>query len=124
MGRCRSAAAAAWVLVVALTACEGGPSGPTVAGLCVGVVNVGGVFYTHASGASAPAADIGDVHLTISRTTGCLDTGQPADPLAPGESNFLEARTALHRVEGYPAAERLAYWSPIVSVWLSLAPLP
>jgi len=60
----------------------------------------------------------------VTRNTGCLDTGQPADPLAPGESNFLDAGTALHRVSGFATTERLAYWAPVVSEWLAVSPLP
>jgi hypothetical protein len=90
----------------------------------VAVVRLGGVFYTTAPLPPVPPGEIVGAYLTVTRNTGCLDQGQPADPLAHGESNFLEAGTVLHLVAGYSAGERLAYWAPVVSQWLALAPLP
>jgi hypothetical protein len=69
-----------------------------------------------------PQADVSDVVLHVTRNTGCLDQGQPADPLAHGESNFLDAGTVLHRVVGFEPEQRLAHWAPLVGEWLVLAP--
>ncbi len=95
-------------LLVAAAAGACGQSPTDVEGTCVAVVNVDGVFMGTESGV-VPADSVGDEYLTITRNTGCLDQGQPADPLAPGESNFLEVGTALHRVPGFGPTERLAY---------------
>jgi hypothetical protein len=105
-----------------MLACDGGSTGPE--GLCLAVVNVGGVFYTTpASPPSVAPADVSDLFLEVTRDTGCLDQGEPSDELASGESNFLPAGTALHRVVGFEPEERLTYWAPVVQEWLPLAPL-
>lgn len=113
---------AAVALGAALAACDEGPVGAE--GTCVAAVNIEGVTFT-SSGAPAPPSNAvaSTPYLTITRNTGCLDQGQPADPLAHGESNFLEVGTTLHTVEGYDATERLVYWSDVVDEWLVLEPI-
>lgn len=113
----------ACLLVSFLSACDTGPAAPVVSeGLCVAVVNVGGVFYSPDSVPSVSQAEVSDAVLNVTRNTGCLDQGQPADPLEHGESNFLDAGTVLHRVAGFEPEQRLAYWAPVVAEWLVLAP--
>lgn len=85
-----------------------GQSPVEVDGTCVAVVNVDGVYMT-TEGGVVPVDSVGVPYLTVGRSTGCLDQGEPNDPLGPGESNFLEAGTELRRVAGYEATERLAY---------------
>jgi hypothetical protein len=109
--------------LLVLTACDAGQLGPE--GLCVGAVNVNGIFYRAASIYLPASADVSsEPYLIVSRNTGCLDQGEPADPLAHGESNFLAAGTKLHIQTGYEPAERLVHWSPIISEWIVLMPWP
>jgi hypothetical protein len=113
------------VALIVLVGCDLSPAGPFASdGLCVAVINVGGVLYSRASLPSVPPDAVSDAFLHVTRNTGCLDQGQPADPLAPGESNFLDAGTVLHRVVGFRTEERLVHWSPVVAEWLVLMPMP
>lgn len=108
-------------LAVTLGAAACGSSPVDLDRTCVAVVNVDGVFLT-SEGSVLPADSVGEEHLSITRNTGCLDQGQPVDPLGPGESNFLEVGTALHRIAGFAPTERLAYriatgeWSTLASL--------
>ncbi len=108
-------------LAVAVGAVACGSSLTDLDGTCVAVVNIDGVFLT-SEGGVLPADSVGDEHLSITRNTGCLDQGQPADPLGPGESNFLEVGTALHRIPGFAHTERLAYRIG-TGEWLTLTSL-
>lgn len=101
--------------------CQSGQLGPEP--LCVAVVNVNGVFFG-ASSEPRPSSNEVTSHpyLTVTRNTGCLDQGEPSDPLADGESNFLNAGVTLHTVDGHDPSKRLAYWSPTVSEWMVLMP--
>lgn len=94
-------------------------------GSCVAVVNVHGVMYgTPSIEPPAASAVSAEAYLTITRSTGCLDEGQPSDPLAHGESNFLPVGATLHRIEGFEPEERLAHWSDVLEEWRVLAPHP
>lgn len=112
---------ALFLLAVTVGAVACGSSLTDLDGTCVAVVNVDGVFLT-TEGGVLPADSVGDEHLSITRNTGCLDEGQPADPLGSGESNFLEVGTALHRVPGFAPIERLAYRIG-TGEWLTLTSL-
>jgi hypothetical protein len=95
-----------------------------VDGLCVAVVNVDGTFYTPASLPSVEPGDVGAVRIEVTLNTGCLDQGEPPVELGPGDSNFLDEGTQIHRVAGFEPGERLTYWAPVVQEWLALAPTP
>lgn len=105
-GAGRTTAGTLLLLAAVVSGCGESPVG--VEGTCVAVANIDGVFMTTGEGVLAPDS-VGTRYLTISRRTGCLDQGQASEPLAPGESNFLEVGTELHRVAGFAATERLAY---------------
>ena len=98
-----------------------------VDGSCVAAVNVDGTDFTSGGSPSVAPADVGEVHMEVTIYTGCQDQGWPTKEAlewAPGTSNFLPVGTQIHRVEGFPAAERLTHWSDVIDEWLPLAPLP
>jgi hypothetical protein len=124
MGGSRGGRAAVGVLLFCAAiaaACGESPSEIDIEGTCIAVANVDGVMMTTANGVLA-ADSVGAQYLSVTRRTGCLDQGQPSQPLAPGESNFLEVGTALHRVPGFGATERLAY-QIFTGEWLTLTAL-
>jgi hypothetical protein len=102
-------------------ACGGDPTGAD--GSCFAVVSINGAFFTPTQPAPAQERVSTNVFLTVTRNTGCLDQGEPADPLAHGESNFLEAGTTLHTIEGFDSSERLAHYSEEIQEWLALETL-
>lgn len=110
------------LIVVALaTACEDDLTG--IEGSCIALVNVHGVgFGESAAGPLDPASVASEPYLTVTRNTGCLDQGEPADPWMHGESNFLEPGTTLHAIEGFDPAERLAVYYELVDEWQALEP--
>jgi len=110
----------ALLLAAVLWAC--GPSTVDVSGGCIAAVNVDGVLFTGGESLRVAPADVGSLYVVVTRHTGCLDQGEPADPLGHGESNFLDVGTAIHRVVGFEADARLTYWSDVVDEWLPLTP--
>ena len=108
------------VLGAALACSSGSPTG--VEGTCIAVVNVDGTFMTSVGDVVA-ADSVTTTYLEVSRNTGCLDQGEPSDPLQSGESNFLPTGTELHRVIGFEPTERLAYRIG-TGEWLLLASVP
>lgn len=102
-------------------ACGGDPTGAD--GSCFAVVRVNGAFFTPTQPAPDRESVSTDVFLTVTRNTGCLDQGEPADPLVHGESNFLEAGTTLHTIKGFDPSERLAFYSDVIEEWLALETL-
>jgi len=94
-------------------------------GLCVAAVSVDGVMF-HPVGGAGGYADASAVssesYLRISRSTGCLDEGQPGGDLAHGESNFLAVGTTLHRIAGFEPHEALAVFRPLLTEWEILRP--
>jgi hypothetical protein len=95
-----------------------------VDGLCVAVVNIDGVFFGPLSGYPPAASEVStESYLQITRNTGCLDEGQPSDPLRHSESNFLPAGTTLHTIAGFEPTERLAVWGSVLGEWQVLGPL-
>lgn len=116
-----------WIValfVVALaTACADVPTG--IEGLCIKLVNVHGVAFGESSASPPdPASVSSEPYLTVTRNTGCLDQGEPADPWMHGESNFLEPGTTLHEIEGVDPTERLAFYDEFMQEWQAMEPVP
>lgn len=110
----------ALLLALSLAGC----SDPVAAtGACVALVNVNDVLYSPVEPPTVAAVS-SDIYLSITRNTGCLDTGQQAEALSHGESNFLPVGTTLHQIEGFDPEERLAHWSSEFEEWQVLAPDP
>ena len=114
----------AWLAAVALVplvGCGDDATGPEA--LCLAVVNVEGVIFAEvAGGPVAPELVSSEPVLTVTRNTGCLDMGQPSEPLASGESNYLEVGTTLHAIEGFDPTERLAVYSELIDEWTPIGP--
>lgn len=101
-------------LVLAL-ACGEGPSGPTVAGVCLAGVQVNGLFYVLED--SLPATStVGPEVAEVLRNVGCNDTpdGGRSEPgvSRDGDSNVLPAGTPLHAITGRDVGEVLTAPSP------------
>jgi hypothetical protein len=106
--------------VWALAGCGRDPLG--VEASCVAAVNVDGILMT-TSGEVVPPDSVSAAYVIVERNTGCLDQGQPHEPLGPGASNFLAEGTSIHRTLGYPTRERLTYRDDI-GEWRTLIPIP
>lgn len=113
--------------VLAVAAC-GEPVG--VDRLVAHTVVVDGVAYLPDGIPGMSDVAIGPVHATVQRRVDCsqgrwLDRYTHVNaycPLRDGESNFLEAGTPIHRIDGVPAGERLAFYYDYGSEWVALKP--
>lgn len=115
--------------VLAVAACgDGDPLG--VDRLVAHTVVVDGVAYLPDGILGMSDVAIGPVHTTVQRWVDCSQgrwlvtyTHMSAYcPLSDGESNFLEAGTPIHRIDGVPAGERLAFYYDYGSEWVALKP--
>ena len=117
-----------WFIVTTLAAvalaaaCSDSATG--LEGMCLAAVNVDGVIFVEsAADPPDPTSASSAPYLTVTRNTGCLDQGEPSDPLMHAESNFLEPGTTLHTIDGFDPTERLAVYYELIDEWLPLAPL-
>lgn len=92
---------------------------------CIAAVNVHGVHYVLSPLVAVTPADISsEPDVEITRNTGCLDQGEPAEDLAHGSRTSFRPARRFTESRGTSPSTRWPFGADLIAEWQVVSPMP